>query len=113
MLSLLMLNKIILILILLTSPCLAAYEGVWTGDEWRADNKILFAKAPTLSTDVLSGKTEVIQEPEQGEFKQYSCVEIDGNGCVESEYFKPTFSDHDPSKNYPEAIATIVKREKD
>lgn len=85
--------RTLLILLLLCSPCYAMMEGVWTGDAYKADSKVLVARA-IISVDTETGKTEYTDEkPDTSVVKTTSCVVYNGGECRESEYFKVTIKD--------------------
>jgi hypothetical protein len=90
-----MLNKVLLILMLSTSVCFGAVEGVWTGSDYKADTKVLYAGATVISADTETGVQTVQQEPDikDGDTYARACVELDGGECQESEYFKVTIKD--------------------
>lgn len=85
--------KTLLILLLLCSPCYAMMEGVWTGDAYKADTKVLVAT--TIQVDTESGEQTIKEEKiVNSDVAVISCVEYNGK-CEESEYFKVTIKDVD------------------
>ena len=74
----------LVISLLLTSQCFAgSYHGVWKGQEWKQDKRILVADARPFTrvvTDMETGEQKITREVPT---ELFSCVQIDDGECVQ------------------------------